>query len=144
MVYFTHRPVLSQVKQKTPIILPGFELVGVPDGLSGQSLVRGIRMQFIALLLALLPFSPCFILWSEWKFPAGDQAQWVTGFLCGKERLQPGRSWDKWQEHYKNLQFCFCKSSDAGILPFRKLYLFDCNSQCRACTFDICVNTGAF
>lgn len=62
MVYFTHRPVLSQVKQKTPIILPGFELVGVPDGLSGQSLVRGIRMQFIALLLALLPFSPCFIL----------------------------------------------------------------------------------
>lgn len=30
------RPVLSQVKQKTPIILPGFEVVGVPDELSGQ------------------------------------------------------------------------------------------------------------
>ncbi|XP_014845248.1 PREDICTED: telomere-associated protein RIF1 isoform X1 [Poecilia mexicana] len=28
------RPVLSQVKQKTPIILPGFEAVGVPDELS--------------------------------------------------------------------------------------------------------------
>ncbi|KAM3607607.1 uncharacterized protein V6R79_010545 [Siganus canaliculatus] len=30
------RPVLSQVKQKTPIILPGFEVVSVPDELSGQ------------------------------------------------------------------------------------------------------------
>ncbi|XP_070770846.1 telomere-associated protein RIF1 [Enoplosus armatus] len=30
------RPILSQVKQKTPIILPGFEVVGVPDELSGQ------------------------------------------------------------------------------------------------------------
>ncbi|KAM3862259.1 telomere-associated protein RIF1 [Diretmus argenteus] len=29
------RPVLSQVKQKTPIILPGFEAVSVPDELSG-------------------------------------------------------------------------------------------------------------
>uniref|UniRef100_M3ZE66 Replication timing regulatory factor 1 n=1 Tax=Xiphophorus maculatus TaxID=8083 RepID=M3ZE66_XIPMA len=28
------RPVLNQVKQKTPIILPGFEVVGVPDELS--------------------------------------------------------------------------------------------------------------
>ncbi|KAM8857999.1 telomere-associated protein RIF1 [Synchiropus picturatus] len=28
------RPVLSQVKQKTPIILPGFEVVSVPDDLS--------------------------------------------------------------------------------------------------------------
>uniref|UniRef100_A0A3P9D0A1 Replication timing regulatory factor 1 n=1 Tax=Maylandia zebra TaxID=106582 RepID=A0A3P9D0A1_9CICH len=30
------RPVLSQVKQKTPIILPGFEVVSYPDELSGQ------------------------------------------------------------------------------------------------------------
>ncbi|XP_073329575.1 telomere-associated protein RIF1 [Pagrus major] len=30
------RPILSQVKQKTPIILPCFELVSVPDELSGQ------------------------------------------------------------------------------------------------------------
>lgn len=30
------RPVLSQVKQKTPIILPGFEVISVPDELSGQ------------------------------------------------------------------------------------------------------------
>ncbi|KAJ0070157.1 hypothetical protein NL108_002477 [Boleophthalmus pectinirostris] len=30
------RPVLSQVKQKTPIILPGFEVVSVPDELGGQ------------------------------------------------------------------------------------------------------------
>ncbi|XP_061547412.1 telomere-associated protein RIF1 isoform X2 [Phycodurus eques] len=30
------RPVLSQVKQKTPIILPGFEAVSVADELSGQ------------------------------------------------------------------------------------------------------------
>ncbi|XP_030613857.1 telomere-associated protein RIF1 isoform X4 [Archocentrus centrarchus] len=30
------RPLLSQVKQKTPIILPGFEVVSVPDELSGQ------------------------------------------------------------------------------------------------------------
>ncbi|XP_051937781.1 telomere-associated protein RIF1 isoform X2 [Hippocampus zosterae] len=30
------RPVLSQVKQKTPIILPGFETVNVADELSGQ------------------------------------------------------------------------------------------------------------
>lgn len=30
------RPILSQVKQKTPIILPGFEVVSVPDDLSGQ------------------------------------------------------------------------------------------------------------
>uniref|UniRef100_A0A8C2XGA8 Replication timing regulatory factor 1 n=1 Tax=Cyclopterus lumpus TaxID=8103 RepID=A0A8C2XGA8_CYCLU len=29
------RPILSQVKQKTPIILPGFGVVGVPDELSG-------------------------------------------------------------------------------------------------------------
>uniref|UniRef100_A0A3B4AYK3 Telomere-associated protein Rif1 N-terminal domain-containing protein n=1 Tax=Periophthalmus magnuspinnatus TaxID=409849 RepID=A0A3B4AYK3_9GOBI len=33
------RPILSQVKQKTPIILPGFEVVSVPDDLSGQDLV---------------------------------------------------------------------------------------------------------
>uniref|UniRef100_A0A3B4AY43 Telomere-associated protein Rif1 N-terminal domain-containing protein n=1 Tax=Periophthalmus magnuspinnatus TaxID=409849 RepID=A0A3B4AY43_9GOBI len=32
------RPILSQVKQKTPIILPGFEVVSVPDDLSGQDL----------------------------------------------------------------------------------------------------------
>lgn len=31
-----YRPVLSQVKQKTPIILPGFEVVSFPDELSGQ------------------------------------------------------------------------------------------------------------
>uniref|UniRef100_I3K7T6 Replication timing regulatory factor 1 n=1 Tax=Oreochromis niloticus TaxID=8128 RepID=I3K7T6_ORENI len=30
------RPVLSQVKQKTPIILPGFEVVSFPDELSGH------------------------------------------------------------------------------------------------------------
>uniref|UniRef100_A0A667ZUJ5 Replication timing regulatory factor 1 n=1 Tax=Myripristis murdjan TaxID=586833 RepID=A0A667ZUJ5_9TELE len=30
------RPILSQVKQKTPIILPGFEAVSVPDELSGH------------------------------------------------------------------------------------------------------------
>lgn len=30
------RPVLSQVKQKTPIILPGFEALSIPDELSGQ------------------------------------------------------------------------------------------------------------
>uniref|UniRef100_A0A8C4GGI7 Replication timing regulatory factor 1 n=1 Tax=Dicentrarchus labrax TaxID=13489 RepID=A0A8C4GGI7_DICLA len=30
------RPILSQVKQKTPIILPGFEFVSVPDELSGH------------------------------------------------------------------------------------------------------------
>ncbi|KAM7380181.1 hypothetical protein PAMP_003494 [Pampus punctatissimus] len=30
------RPILSQVKQNTPIILPGFEVVSVPDELSGQ------------------------------------------------------------------------------------------------------------
>ncbi|KAK5860714.1 hypothetical protein PBY51_022175 [Eleginops maclovinus] len=30
------RPILSQVKQKTPIILPGFEVVDVPDDHSGQ------------------------------------------------------------------------------------------------------------
>ncbi|XP_027146662.1 telomere-associated protein RIF1 isoform X2 [Larimichthys crocea] len=30
------RPILSQVKQKTPIILPAFEAVSVPDDLSGQ------------------------------------------------------------------------------------------------------------
>ncbi|XP_034002385.1 telomere-associated protein RIF1 isoform X2 [Trematomus bernacchii] len=30
------RPILSKVKQKTPIILPGFEVVDVPDDLSGQ------------------------------------------------------------------------------------------------------------
>ncbi|KAM7406970.1 hypothetical protein PAMA_002938 [Pampus argenteus] len=30
------RPILSQVKQNTPIILPSFEVVSVPDDLSGQ------------------------------------------------------------------------------------------------------------
>ncbi|XP_068602708.1 telomere-associated protein RIF1 [Brachionichthys hirsutus] len=30
------RPILSQVKQKTPLVLPGFDVVGVPDELSGQ------------------------------------------------------------------------------------------------------------
>uniref|UniRef100_A0A8C7UNF6 Replication timing regulatory factor 1 n=1 Tax=Oncorhynchus mykiss TaxID=8022 RepID=A0A8C7UNF6_ONCMY len=33
------KPVLSQVKQNTPIILPGFQSVEVPDELSGQSSV---------------------------------------------------------------------------------------------------------
>lgn len=37
------------MKQKTPIILPGFKVVGVPDELSGQSLVRWIYVQFIVL-----------------------------------------------------------------------------------------------
>lgn len=37
------------MKLKTPIILPGFEVVGVPDELSGQSLVSCIYLQFIAL-----------------------------------------------------------------------------------------------
>lgn len=30
------RPILSQVKQRTPIILPGFEVISVPDELCGQ------------------------------------------------------------------------------------------------------------
>lgn len=33
---FFNRPVLSLVKQKTPIILPGFESVSVSDELSAQ------------------------------------------------------------------------------------------------------------
>lgn len=48
-VCIPHRPVLSQVKQKTPIILPGFQVVGVPDELSGQSLVSWIHLQFFVL-----------------------------------------------------------------------------------------------
>uniref|UniRef100_A0A674N161 Replication timing regulatory factor 1 n=1 Tax=Takifugu rubripes TaxID=31033 RepID=A0A674N161_TAKRU len=39
------RPVLSQVKQKTPIILPGFEAVDVPDELSGQSLSENSQLE---------------------------------------------------------------------------------------------------
>lgn len=31
-----HRPILSLAKQKTPIILPGFEVVSVSEELSGQ------------------------------------------------------------------------------------------------------------
>lgn len=37
------------MKQKTPIILPGFEVLGVPDELSGQSLVSGIYIESVAL-----------------------------------------------------------------------------------------------
>jgi hypothetical protein len=36
LMFVFSRPVLSQVKQNTPIILPGFQSVEVPDELSGQ------------------------------------------------------------------------------------------------------------
>uniref|UniRef100_A0A1A8N1P0 RAP1 interacting factor homolog n=1 Tax=Nothobranchius pienaari TaxID=704102 RepID=A0A1A8N1P0_9TELE len=39
------RPVLSQVKQKTPIILPGFEAVGVPEELSGSYSSENSQME---------------------------------------------------------------------------------------------------
>ncbi|CAK6967637.1 telomere-associated protein RIF1 [Scomber scombrus] len=39
------RPILSQVKQKTPIILPGFEAVSVPDELSGQYSSESSQME---------------------------------------------------------------------------------------------------
>uniref|UniRef100_A0A8K9UKV4 Replication timing regulatory factor 1 n=1 Tax=Oncorhynchus mykiss TaxID=8022 RepID=A0A8K9UKV4_ONCMY len=39
------KPVLSQVKQNTPIILPGFQSVEVPDELSGQSSVSSESSQ---------------------------------------------------------------------------------------------------
>ncbi len=42
-----HRPILSQVKQKTPIILPSFEVVSVPDELSGQYSVSCFRFTVV-------------------------------------------------------------------------------------------------
>ncbi|XP_054471187.1 telomere-associated protein RIF1 isoform X3 [Anoplopoma fimbria] len=39
------RPILSQVKQKTPIILPGFEVVSVPDELSGHYSSESSQME---------------------------------------------------------------------------------------------------
>lgn len=39
------RPILSQVKQKTPVILPGFEVVSVPDELSGQYSSEGSQLE---------------------------------------------------------------------------------------------------
>lgn len=56
------RPVLSQVKQKTPIILPGFEVVDVPEELSGQSLVSCIYMPFIDLSVFIVGIDPWFYL----------------------------------------------------------------------------------
>lgn len=40
MYFFFLRSVLSQAKQKTPLILPGFEAVDAPDDCSGQYSVR--------------------------------------------------------------------------------------------------------
>uniref|UniRef100_H3D1V0 Replication timing regulatory factor 1 n=1 Tax=Tetraodon nigroviridis TaxID=99883 RepID=H3D1V0_TETNG len=51
------RPVLSQVKQKTPIILPGFEVLGVPDELSGQSLCDQSESSQLETKLSGLPIS---------------------------------------------------------------------------------------
>ncbi|XP_051814631.1 telomere-associated protein RIF1 isoform X2 [Acanthochromis polyacanthus] len=39
------RSILSHVKQKTPIILPGFEVLNVPDELSGQYSSEGSQME---------------------------------------------------------------------------------------------------
>ncbi|XP_056144888.1 telomere-associated protein RIF1 [Lampris incognitus] len=39
------RPVLSEVKQKTPIILPGFEVVSGPDELSGQYSIESSQLE---------------------------------------------------------------------------------------------------
>lgn len=36
------RSVLSQAKQKTPLILPGFEAIDAPDDCSGQYTVRSV------------------------------------------------------------------------------------------------------
>lgn len=56
------RPVLSQVKQKTPIILPGFKVVDVPDELSEQSLVSCIYMHSSAFLFFIVFIDPWFYL----------------------------------------------------------------------------------
>lgn len=48
------------MKQKTPIILPGFEVVGVPDDLSGQSLVGCSYMQLFALSVFIVVIVPWF------------------------------------------------------------------------------------
>lgn len=56
------RPVLSQVKQKTPIILPGFEVVDVPDEFSGQSLVSCIYMPFFDFSVFIVVIDPWFYL----------------------------------------------------------------------------------
>ncbi|XP_023149787.1 telomere-associated protein RIF1 isoform X1 [Amphiprion ocellaris] len=39
------RTILSHVKQKTPIILPGFEVLNIPDELSGQYSSEGSQME---------------------------------------------------------------------------------------------------
>lgn len=48
------------MKQKTPIILPGFEVVGVPDELSGQSLVGCSYMYLFALSVFTVVIGPWF------------------------------------------------------------------------------------
>lgn len=40
--YGPPRSVLSQAKQKTPLILPGFEAIDAPDDCSGQYTVRSV------------------------------------------------------------------------------------------------------
>lgn len=51
---YLHRPILSQVKQKTPIILPGFEVVSLPDELSGQYSVSCFYFNFIFTVVSVL------------------------------------------------------------------------------------------
>lgn len=53
------------MKQKTPIILPGFEVVGVPDELSGQSLVGCSCTQFFALSVFIVVIGPWFYLYDQ-------------------------------------------------------------------------------
>lgn len=48
------RPILTRVKQKTPIILPGFEVVSVPDELSGQDSAENSQLET---KLSGIPFS---------------------------------------------------------------------------------------
>lgn len=46
------------MKQKTPIILPGFQVVGVPDELSGQSLVSWTYLR-LSVLSAFIVVIQC-------------------------------------------------------------------------------------
>ncbi|TKS67838.1 Telomere-associated protein RIF1 [Collichthys lucidus] len=76
------RPILSQVKQKTPIILPAFEAVSVPDELSGQYSSESSQLE--------------------------TKLSWNASFICGKEGLTAGKGCRaKGQERHKDLQASF-------------------------------------
>lgn len=115
-VFLMHRPILSLVRQKTPIILPGFEVVSVSEDLSGQySVSWESSIVYYSLFSVFMACLVCL----EWKFPIGDQDQRDSTFVSREKGLTVGkRFWAKGQVRYENIQGCVCKFGPLSISMF--------------------------